>query len=191
VAIGGAVLALTEGCGEFNKRQCSFNVEGRTTMHLWSIKTLAKELREGKLTEALTFKYFLGVTILSSGSWSMAWLFGMGTPLTSVPLGFIFPIVCFAVIVVGLIACFRSFQQNNGGQFIQTFICLFLPANIRAFVFCLPLYLVAAFVIRQFPIEQHHNAFVVSNALIVTIMTGIQFVFVYYYLVKSPRSHSG
>jgi hypothetical protein len=160
-------------------------------MHLWNMKTLSEELRDGKLTEAQTFKYFLVVTILSSGSWSMAWLYGMGTPLTSVPIGFIFPVVCFAVIVVGLIACFRSFQQNNGVQFIQQFMCLLLPANIRAFVFCLPLYFGAAFVIRQFPIEQHHNASVVSNALIVTIMMAIQFIFVYYYLVKSSHSHSG
>src|SRR3990172_676164 len=92
-------------------------------MHIWNMTILANELRDNKLTETQTFKYFFVVAILSSVSWSLAWLFGMGTPLTDIPIGFVFPVACLAIIVVGLIACFRSFQQRDGHQFIQKFIC--------------------------------------------------------------------
>jgi hypothetical protein len=156
-------------------------------MYIWSIKALADELRNDQLTESKSFRYFFVVATLSTLSWAAAWLFGMGTPLTNVSFGFVFPVICLGTITIGLIMCFRSFQRHNGHQFIQYFICLLLPANIRAFVFCLPLYILAAVITRQFPSEQQHDAMVLSNAVIITITMVLQFVFVYKYLIKSQH----
>ena len=156
-------------------------------MHIWSIKALADELRNDQLPESRSFKYFIVVATLSTLSWAAAWLFGMGTPLIKVSGGFLFPVICLMTITIGLIVCFRSFQRHNGHQFIQNFVCLLLPANIRAFVFCLPLYILASVITLQFPSEQQHDAMVLSNAATITITMMLQFVIVYKYLMKSQH----
>ena len=68
-------------------------------MYIWSIKTLADELRNDQLTESKSFKYFFVVATLSTLSWAAAWLFGMGTPLTNVSVGFVFPVICLGVLL--------------------------------------------------------------------------------------------
>jgi len=159
-------------------------------MHVWRIETLAIELRDDKMTEAKAFRYFFVIAMLACVSWALSWFIGMGTPLTTIPNGFIFPVIGVAITAVGLIVCFRTFQEEGGKQFIQNFICLLLPANIRTFVFCLPLYIVASFIVVQFPTEQQPNAIVLANALIVIIMLCVQFVVIYRYLPRVPHSES-
>ena len=160
-------------------------------MHLWNINTLAEELRDDKLTEADVFKYFFVLVIISSVSWGLGWLLGMGTPLVSIPYGFVFPLISVGIIVFGVTLCFRIFQRQQGRQFIQKFTCLLLPANIRAFVFCLPLYIVAVLITRLFPTEQHHDVLVLSNAFIISVMMSVQFALIYRNLGKLSDSHFG
>jgi hypothetical protein len=148
-------------------------------MHLWNINSLAEELRHDTLTEADVFKYFFVLVIISSVSWGLQWLFGMGTPLVGVPYGFVFPLLSVGIIILGVTLCFRAFQRQQGRQFIQKFICLLLPANIRAFVFCLPLYIVAVVITLLFPTEQHHQVLVLSNAFIIAVMLSVQFTSIY------------
>ena len=155
-------------------------------MHLWNISALADELRSEKLSEAQAFRYFFIFMVLSNLAFFYTMLVGVPTPMMSIPFGFLLPVLSVALVVAGLVVCFRAFQRKGGRHFIHRFMCLLLPANIRAFVFCLPLYIVAVIVVRQLPSEDQHDVLVLSNALIVAIMIGVQFIILYRHL--SPLS---
>jgi len=157
-------------------------------MHIWSMKLLAAELRDNKLTEVQAFRYLFVLALLGAISWGLAWTFGMGTSLSTIPFGFVFPILSVGLIVIGLMLCFKSFQHRKGHDFIPKFICLLLPANVRLFVVWIVLSFSVGMVVRVFPSELYQNALVIANATIVTILMGMQFVLVHHYLLDADRT---
>ena len=159
-------------------------------MYFWNIRKLADQLRDGTLTEAKSFNYFFAVTVVSSLSFFLPQFTGVKTPLKQLAYGPVFPVLWLLIIIVGLLVCFQLFQRLKGQNLIQRIVCLAWPASIRAFVFCLPLYIVAIVIARFYPKELHRDVFVLSNACIVTVMGAVQFFILYRYLGRSLRSEA-
>ncbi len=159
-------------------------------MYFWNIRKLADQLHNGTLTEAKSFNYFFAATVVSSLSFCLPQLTGVKTPLKQLAYGPVFPVLWLLIIVVGLLVCFQLFQRLNGQNLIQRIVCLAWPASIRAFVFCLPLYIVAIIIARFYPKELQRDVFVLSNACIIAVMFAVQFFIIYRYLGRSLQSES-
>ena len=159
-------------------------------MHIWNMKVLAGELRNNRLSEAQTFRYLFVLVLFGSAGWASAWVFGISPALVTIPFGFVFPIVCLGIILIGLRACFRSFQTRNGAQFIPTLICLLLPANVRMTALYLPLAVIAALISLAFPVEERQSAMVIANAAVVTCLMAALFVLLHRHLADRTGAAS-
>jgi len=114
----------------------------------------------------------------------------MGPALVTIPFGFVFPIVCLGIIVIGLRACFRSFQTRSGAQFIPTFVCLLLPANVRMIALYVPLSVIAALITLAFPPEQRQSAMSIANATVVTCLMAALFLLLRRHLADRTSTES-
>jgi len=98
-------------------------------MYLWNTKALAKELKEGTLSEREKFKYYIVGVILfnimtmfpSSG----------GSSLTDYLIGIV---ISSLILFVGAYVCYGVNKAGDNINFIERFICLSLPIGIKFFL---------------------------------------------------------
>lgn len=148
-------------------------------MHIWRIKSLTDEIKNGQLTEGGAFGYFFLATSFNCLSYFTVMLIGVKTPLATIPYGTVIVALDVAIIMAGLFISFRTFQRRGGHEFVQTFMCLLLPAGIRTFIFCLPLYVAAGIAMYHFLPENRHIAMAQTSAIIMTITLIVQFAIIY------------
>ena len=148
-------------------------------MHIWRIKSLTDEMKNGRLTDGGAFGYFFLATSLNCLSYFTVMLIGVKTPLATIPYGTMIVALDVAIIMAGLFISFRTFQRRGGHEFVQTFVCLLLPAGIRTFIFCLPLYVAAGIAIYHFSPENRQIAMAQTSAIIMTITLIVQFGIIY------------
>jgi hypothetical protein len=106
-------------------------------------------------------------------------LIGVKTPLATIPYGTMIVALDVAIIMAGLFITFRSFQRHEGHDFVRSFMCLLLPAGIRAFIFCLPLYVAAGIAVHYFWSDNRHIVMAQTSAVIMTIALIVQFAIIY------------
>lgn len=148
-------------------------------MHIWEIKSVAEEINKGQLSEGAAFGYLFLTMALNSLAFFSSTFWGVATPLITVPFGYLPPMLDTVIVILGLLTIYRAFQRRHGQGFVQKFICLFLPANIRAFVFCLPLYIPAGIIAYQFAAVERRIVLALANAIIITLMIAVQFIIIY------------
>ena len=148
-------------------------------MHIWRIKSVTDEIKNGQLTEAGAFGYFFLATSLNCLSYFTVMLIGVKIPLATLPHGTMIVALDMAIIMAGLFISFRTFQRRRGHAFVQTFMCLLLPAGIRAFIFCFPLYVAAGIAMYHFLPENRHIAMAQTGGIIMTITLIVQFAIIY------------
>ena len=158
-------------------------------MNIWNIKSVTDEFSRGQMTEGKAFNYFFLVTTLNCLAFFAIAFTGVPTPLATIPFGSIVLLLDLAIVITGLIVTFRAFQRSRGDDFVQKFMCLLLPANIRAFIFCLPLFVVAGIVVYQFSDDDRRIVLAQTGALITTVMIVVQFIIIYrsMLLISEPQ----
>jgi len=110
-------------------------------MYLWNTKALAKELKEGTLSESQKFKYYITVTLLF-------YLFTMlpGSKESSIILySFLGMLVSLLIIFFGIYKCYQVNKSGDNVNFIERFICLSLPVGIRVCAFSILLLVISIF----------------------------------------------
>jgi hypothetical protein len=148
-------------------------------MHIWNIKSVTEEINGGQMTETKAFGYLFLTLSINSLNFLIASYAGIPSPLSRLPFGFVVPLLTMAIFFSGMIITFRAFQANHGTEFVLKFMCLILPANIRALVFCLPLYLIAAAIAFQYSMPDRHLILAQLNSVIIMIMNVVLFIILY------------
>ncbi|MFA5190631.1 MAG: tetratricopeptide repeat protein [Verrucomicrobiia bacterium] len=98
-------------------------------MYLWNTKALAKELRDGTLTERERMKYFLlFMTLIAVGSDN---LFSHPEPISSARI--ILSAINIIATVGGTYGAYRINRAGDDRDFIARAICLSIPLTIRIF----------------------------------------------------------
>jgi hypothetical protein len=110
-------------------------------MVLWRAKTLALDLRDGRVAERDKLGYLL-VALVIQAIIGRASLLGALRSLGAA-LGIL---VVLAISVVGTIAAFRANRRGDGRQFLERYLCLAVPLGIQMYVgyaaVAVPIYLV-------------------------------------------------
>ena len=96
-------------------------------MHFWNVKTLARELAEGKVTQTEKMKYLLAYAILST---IVVQLVGWSGEHVS-PILILQAVGVLVITVVGILACYQANRKGDGNEFIDRFICLSLPLTLQ------------------------------------------------------------
>ena len=99
-------------------------------MHIWEIKRLESEIRRGSLPQSEKYKYLLAFMIINAicmeGSSYISELF-------SFPRLFESTFVILATIF-GTVYCYKVNREGDDSDFIDRYICLYLPIFIRLVV---------------------------------------------------------
>jgi len=112
-------------------------------MYLWNTKALAKELKEGTLSEGEKFKYYLfGVIIY-------ALLFEFGGYLDKeifTTVNLLLSITIVSLDIIGIYLCYEANKQGDGLLFIERIVCLSVPLGIRILVLSIVLLIIFSIV---------------------------------------------
>ena len=101
-------------------------------MYLWNTKALAKELKEGTLSEWDKFKYYIIGVLLYSLIGDLSYI--SNTDFTYTYFDILISFISLFIIFLGV---YKSYEVNNmgdGKNFLERFICLSLPVGIRILV---------------------------------------------------------
>lgn len=136
-------------------------------MYLWNTNALARELKEGTLSEREKFKYLLVYVVVEV----------ILLELSNYPpyeySEFMIPMSVFSIlsVIIGTYICYRTNQNGDGVRFIERYICLGLPLSIKIvvlFIAAALLLLIVAEIVTEWPEE---TTFLESASLVaVTII---------------------
>jgi hypothetical protein len=98
-------------------------------MVLWRAKTLALDLRDGRVAERDKLGYLLVGLLIQA-------IIGRASLLSALrSLGAALGIlVVLAISIAGTIAAFRANTQGDGRQFLERYLCLAVPVGIQMYV---------------------------------------------------------
>jgi len=99
-------------------------------MYLWNTKALARELREGTLSEREKFKYLLANVVLYALLLELA----SYSPLEYSESNLLMSLFSIIATIVGTYICYRTNQNGDGVKFIERYICLGVPLSIKILV---------------------------------------------------------
>ena len=96
-------------------------------MYLWNTNALARELKDGTLSEREKFKYLLVNLVLYALIVEM---------MNYVPIEYSESVVLMSIfnilsVVIGTYICYRTNGGSNGAKFMERYICLGLPIAIK------------------------------------------------------------
>lgn len=113
-----------------NRLHPSFTLRGGR-MYFWNVRSLETELKKRSLSQRDKYKYFLSFMIIT--------VFGMESSLylaeepTFIMLSQSLSVLLLTII--GTIYCFKVNDRGDSNEFIERYICLFLPIFIRVSIF--------------------------------------------------------
>ena len=99
-------------------------------MYLWNTKALAKELKEGTLSESEKFKYYIVGTIL----YTVLLMLPTRGESTNTIDSLIGILIAILIIFFGTYMCYGVNKSGDNANFIERFICLSLPIAIKIFL---------------------------------------------------------
>lgn len=99
-------------------------------MYLWNTDALAKELKEGMLSEREKFKYFITYTLL----YEIVILITSFSVRAFSSVEIFLALLSLFIIFFGTYQCYQVNKTGDGINFIERFICLGLPITIKIFV---------------------------------------------------------
>lgn len=99
-------------------------------MYLWNTKALAKELKEGTLSESDKFRYYIVVVILYTVLLMFPTRGGSSDAVDSI-IGILIAILA---IFFGTYICYKVNKSGDNVNFVERFICLSLPIAIKIFL---------------------------------------------------------
>ena len=96
-------------------------------MYLWDVNALVEDFKEKRVTQRERLKYFLVfmglVTLVIYGS-SL-------DPIELTAIAIVHLLIEVIVCIVGIILCYKANQRGDDEEFVDRFICIWLPVSIR------------------------------------------------------------
>jgi len=105
-------------------------------MYLWKTTDLVKDFKEGTLSEAERFKYFLLFVVFNSVILEIAWYISEPPSLMSI----LSSSLTIFIPLVGIIYCYKVNKQIDNRDFIIRAMCLGVPIGIRLIVVFIVIY---------------------------------------------------
>lgn len=112
-------------------------------MYLWNTNALAKELKEGTLSEREKFKYLLVSVVLQMLMLEL--INYMPTDYSHVAA--LVSILNILAVVVGTYLCYETNQDGDGVKFVERYICLSLPISVKILVLFILAYILLGIVL--------------------------------------------
>ena len=144
-------------------------------MYIIDSKALAVKLKEGTLSQKEVFQYLLANTIIAAIQ--IQWLSVYGSNVASIVSKFLV-LLYIIILCIGTIVFFRTNQKCDCKSFVERYICISFPIQIRLIlinIFCQLLYIIISQFIRPYKI-----VFMSINALFILLPLIIA---VYFYYV--------
>ncbi|OBY75394.1 hypothetical protein [Acinetobacter gyllenbergii] len=96
-------------------------------MYFWNTKKLIDDLKNDRLTEQNYKNYYL-----ISSAFMLIMMFAMRfAPIDDVLPNLIDAVLSIIILIAGVNFCFKANGGNQGKQFLNRLICLFLPIGVR------------------------------------------------------------
>lgn len=128
-------------------------------MKIWETDGLIKALAAGTMSEKRKLGYFLiGILI---GSASLIWFRAFGPEAATWKTKSIHTLVSLSITLLGVLAAFKA--NRDGIAFIERYICLSVPINIRLMVMIVPVFSAIGFLSGMLGHSDGLNRFLKSN----------------------------
>ena len=150
-------------------------------MYFWSIKKLTTDLKDNKISEKEKFKYFLTLVILELILINLI----VYTWQEINTANLINSLITFVGFILAVTIIYKKNKKGDNKNYIERYVCLSLPAAVRAFVYSL----IAAFIFGIIGTivwgEQYTNT-MASSDIFSNVMAFVFFVvLIHYWIYKS------
>lgn len=163
-------------------------------MYLWNTKNLINDFQQQNVTQKETLKYllffFMGMVLKNM-------CFEMSTGLTvpaSSALSNKAMVTTYLVIglitILGIYLCYRKNYQGDDNHFVERFICLTIPVNIRLF-FLAVLYFMGQYFLKFIIKEKIYEIVFESGAYIFSVTITLEVIFYIYMIYCFDEIGSG
>lgn len=109
-------------------------------MYFWRVNPLVEDLKNGRVTQRQKMYYYLAGTLLS-----LIYIFiSSAVAVTPNLMTVVNIVLAISVTVGGILLCYEANHQGDDTEFIDRFVCLSWPINMRMIAVLIPIYIVAA-----------------------------------------------
>ncbi len=145
-------------------------------MYFWNANALARDLREGKVTQGQKFFYFLIFMAMSS----LAMYAGVETDSSYLLMDMLSTVI---VTVAGTYLCYQANARGDNKEFIDRFICIGFPIIVR-FIPIVVFVMVVYYGVGMYAGFSYVDESSIIDILIATVLEITYFIWVRSYIAK-------